>query len=306
MNKYEHRAQIKELVLEWNVAYQFPLLFDENVRESFSAQLVDSIRRVEYFFRLEQIQFDQTVADPNSVAFDPLKANYFFSHSNNRNEAFWMIFLFVHCGKHKRWGWNLIKNIYGNLGGKECWTWDRVTKNLEEFKTWLRTNHTKIKHNSGFGNHRKYQSLTSTKSYNMGDVVDSYINWVGEDFNHDAIIGRLDSYQDLDIYGKFHALYKSLGAVIGFGRTGRFDLLCSIGKSGLLEIEPGTPYLRGATGPLIGIKDLCGDNTLTIDDYEEIMKNLAHLIGGKFGNQVVEDAICNWQKNKYDYVYFAG
>jgi len=57
---------------------------------------------------------------------------------------------------------------------------------------------------------------------------------------------------------KFGVLYHSLKVIFRFNRTGAFDLLCLLGNTGLLPVRPGSCYLPGSTGPLIGARKLWG------------------------------------------------
>ncbi|MDB5281903.1 MAG: hypothetical protein JWO06_978, partial [Bacteroidota bacterium] len=107
----------------------------------------------------------------------------------------------------------------------------------------------------------------------------------------------------------FDALYNKMSAVISFGRMGKFDYLAMIGKLSLAPIEPGSAYMLGATGPVPGGRLLfCGDENahLTIPDLEALLINLNAHLNLFFGMQVLEDALCNWQKSPGDYKYFGG
>ena len=99
-------------------------------------------------------------------------------------------------------------------------------------------------------------------------------------------------------------------AVASFGRTAKFDYLTMIGKLGLAPIEPGSTYMHGATGPLSGARLLFGGRKtapLTRSDLEAWLVELeARLHLGTHGMQVLEDALCNWQKNPRTFVPFRG
>lgn len=98
----------------------------------------------------------------------------------------------------------------------------------------------------------------------------------------------------------FKYLYDSIDAVASFGRTGRFDYLTMVGKLGLTAVEPGSTYMQGATGPLNGARLLFGGNpqaafgAATLDQW---LVELDAELDLYFGMQVLEDALCNWQKN---------
>jgi hypothetical protein len=95
-----------------------------------------------------------------------------------------------------------------------------------------------------------------------------------------------------------------MSAVSSFGRTAKFDYLTMLGKLGLAEIEPPTPYMSGATGPLEGARLLFGRPRLTANSAERLVVELGTQL--KVGMQVMEDSLCNWQKSPARFVAFRG
>jgi hypothetical protein len=93
-----------------------------------------------------------------------------------------------------------------------------------------------------------------------------------------------------------------MAVVHRFGRLGRFDYLCMLGKLGLAEIEPGSPYLVGSSGPLKGAMLMAGPKATA--DLDAQMARLARVL--EVGMQSIEDALCNWQKKPEEYVAFRG
>ncbi len=97
-----------------------------------------------------------------------------------------------------------------------------------------------------------------------------------------------------------------MGAVISFGRTARFDYLCMLGKLGLAAIEPGSTYMDGATGPFDGAKLLFGNEAkgMTRRELDALLIDLGAALN--VGMQVIEDALCNWQKSPGKFKAFRG
>jgi len=80
-----------------------------------------------------------------------------------------------------------------------------------------------------------------------------------------------------------------------------------IGKVGLAPIEPGSAYLQGATGPLLGARLLFGGRTgaaLGRSSLDGWLVELGAELG--VGMQVLEDALCNWQKSPGRFRRFRG
>jgi Alpha-glutamyl/putrescinyl thymine pyrophosphorylase clade 3 len=283
-----------------------PGVAEQNSREAFVCQLIESTRRVKYVKKLLQRQIGPACADPSSTSFDPLKAAILALRAKNRDEACWLTFLFVHFGKHSRAGWRLVRDFYVGNGPNERWTWSRVSNNPSQVTAWIDTQRV-VWTNDGvdrhFGNHRKYESLKET-----GSVIESYVGWVTPPRTHAALFAQAatdaGSSTPRDV---FEQLYKSLDAVKQFGRTARFDFLAMLGKLGLAPIEPARTYLSSATGPKDGAKRLFGAKRagkLGMKGMESELLNLGAAL--KVNQQVLEDAICNWQKSPSTFRPFRG
>jgi len=88
-----------------------------------------------------------------------------------------------------------------------------------------------------------------------------------------------------------------------FGRTAHFDHLTMLGKLGLANIAPASPYLVGTTGPLKGARLLFGI-TGPPSRLDELTRELGNHLG--VGMQVMEDSLCNWQKSPAAFKAFRG
>lgn len=287
-----------------------PGIQNEASRRAFIKQLIESTRRVEFIKVLKARPISPRTKDPTDLMFDPLKAAFLHMHENNEDEAFWLVFLFVHFGKHAKAGWRYAKEVYGRLNDKNIWNWKNVSSNIEEFKAWLHANQTELMRKDGprgFGNHRKYQSLDAYSKVGTGAAVESYVNWVSPPRTHRELMDRYCENGTIPPKLAFDRIYHSMSSIISFGRTARFDYLCLIGNMGLAQIEPGLAYIGGATGPKSGAQLLFAGNkrhTLGSRYIEEKLEILdQHLNVGK---QVLEDCLCNWQKSPEKFVPFRG
>lgn len=105
----------------------------------------------------------------------------------------------------------------------------------------------------------------------------------------------------------FEALYGSMDAVRRFGRLGKFDFLTMLGKLGIAPVEPGSAFLKGATGPLGGARLLMGgriDAPMSASSLDVKLSELGRRLG--LGMQVLEDSLCNWQKSPDAHRQFRG
>ena len=63
-------------------------------------QMVESLRRIEFVHAVRDGKLDPRRADPSSELFDPVRAAAFRMRKGELDEAFWLIFLSTHFGKH--------------------------------------------------------------------------------------------------------------------------------------------------------------------------------------------------------------
>lgn len=235
-----------------------------------------------------------------SELFDPIRAALISHREGQLDEAYWLVFLSVHFGRNGRSGWQLVRDVYGRLGGHIRSNWERTSADPHEFRRWLEVNQAALKScgavHRAFGNHRKYQSLSATSPTGTGAAVESYVRWVGPSGEHAALIEDARQRAKGDPRIMFDVLFHSMDSVASFGRTAKFDYLTMIGKVGLAYIEPGSTYMDGATGPYRGAMMLFGERRMiTRRQLDDELVKLGDYLG--IGMQVVEDALCNWQKS---------
>lgn len=270
--------------------------------DTLSMQFIASMRREEYYRVVQLKVVSAARADPKSPLFDAERAVAFHIQNGNVEEACWLIFLMTHFARPADSGWLRLKDVYGGLG-HQIWTWQAVQANPAAFTGWLNSNWTSIR--GKFGNHRKYESLRPSSNRSFDKVLASYLQMVGNShviFFASAIQNAGNNPETI-----FDKLYKTFGQVLTFGRLAKFDYLAMIGRYTIAPIKPGSAYLVGATGPATGARLLFDGNALsatptkTLQDWlTELDKDLT------VGMQVMEDAICNWQKSPTNFVHFKG
>lgn len=276
----------------------------------FIKQVIDSIRRVYYPTAISQRPIDPDRADPSNTLFDPIRAAIIHKNNDDIDEACWLVFLFVHFGKHPRAGWRYVREVYGMLGdGQNQWTWANVSANPEAFRDWLRLHQEEITRGTqrGFGNHRKYQSMDADKATGTGAAVVSYVNWVVHHGGHAQLFQHAFAVSNGAAMQAFNWLYHSMNHVVSFGRTAKFDYLTMLGKLQLAKIVPGSAYLDGATGPRQGANLMLRGsqaNELSTAELDKRLVKLAQYLGVDM--QVIEDSLCNWQKSPESYRLFSG
>jgi hypothetical protein len=300
----------KALVAFDSVVKPLPGVKNEAARKVLVEQIIESLRRIEYAHLIrDSRKIDPNRANSSSAIFDPIRAAVLRMRNGEFDEAFWLIFLSVHFGKHSKDGWRLARDIYGALGGTP-WTWARVSANPQAFRAWLAKNEAKLR-NDGvsrrFSNHRKYESLSASSPAGTAAAIESYVNWVSPPRTHQQLIQSAHRTVGQNPMEVFDYLYQSMNAVRRFGRLGKFDYLTMLGKLGLAPIEPGSAYFSGATGPLRGARLLFGGNPSTKLNCNQLDDLLNELNGYlNVGMQVLEDSLCNWQKSPKKFKSFRG
>lgn len=302
--KYQHRFdQISRKLDEYESEFgELPGIVDPLARKVLLDQLIDSERRNSHFANLRSRLFISSVADPKSDDFDPLKGALFNWRAGDKDEAFWLIFIFIHFGKHPVSKWRFAREVYGRLGQDPIWSWPEISANTPEFRLWLGDNQAELLRRDqrrGFGNHRKYSSLRHDSARGTAAVFESYVEWVMSAGNHERLF-----HSHLQVDDSFDALYRSMDSIVDFGRIAKFDYLMTLSRLNFLPIKPSHSYLQKATGPLVGAKLLLTDNSNQVDvrQLESATAVFSNFIG--VSHDVTEDAICNWQKSPVRYVAF--
>jgi hypothetical protein len=290
-----------------------PGISDEVKMHVLAQQIVDSIRRIEYVEVLAKRNINPLRTNPNSNLFDPLKAAILENKKGNIDEAFWLLFLATHFGKSPAYGWEVVADIYGARGGQKYWSWTEVTNDFAGFDSWFQNACIDIineKPKLKFNNHRKYQSLRYQTKNSVPVVVRSYIDYIGGHNSHVAKLEEANYATNNDPDLLFDYFYNGLNKnVKSFSRLGVFDLVTMWAKTGLVEFYPTKAYIKGSTGPKPGVTLLFFGMTSGFSDdvLEAKLAELSKVLSlGSYSMQILEDSLCNWQKNPDRYMLFKG
>jgi hypothetical protein len=273
-------------------------------RDVLSRQIIASIRREEYFQRIQQRgPIAAGRADPHDPAFEAELGVVHFLQTGQIDEAAWLIFLMVYFAKPEVDGWRRLKDIYGSLGNGR-WDWATVGPNPAAFANWLAQNWQNV--GGKFGNHRKYASLRPDADTPIGPAMSGYINWVTAAGGHVQLFGAIVQQAGNDPHVIFDAFYRAI-PTHGFGRLARFDWVSMLARYGLIPAAAGSAYLKGATGPANGAKLLFFNNRsakVPLDQLQARLDSLDQHLG--VGMEVLEDSLCNWQKQPRTFKHFKG
>lgn len=265
-------------------------------------QFIASLRREDYYRLVQSKQIQAHRADPNSATFDAERAVAFHMQRGNVDEAGWLIFLMTHFARRADSRWRRLQDVYGKLGAG-VWNWTSVQADPEAFFRWLTANWRNIR--GSFGNHRKYESLNPTAKRPMRRAVEDYLAWIGA-AGHQRFFADAVRVAGNDPHVIFDQLYRSM-TINSFGRLAKFDYLSLIGRYRLAPISAGSAYLDGATGPSRGARLLVDGDPTSRTPTVTLQAALAELDRGlNVGMEVMEDALCNWQKSPRRFVHYKG
>jgi hypothetical protein len=280
-----------------------PGLSSEERSGSLIQQILASERRGRYFREVMRVRVGEARIDPDSGMFDPLKAVVLRQQDGSRDEAIWLLFLFVHFGRNRHGGWRYAADVYRGHGPGARWDWAHTSTDVPGFCLWIKTQAAGIRAAGpgGFGNHRKYERLEDT-----GEVVASYVDWaVGGTQS-----GRIETevaLADGDPRRAFGRLYRSMGRIHRFGRTARFDYLSALARLSLAPIIADRAYLEEATGPARGAALLFRGSKDAREHPVALDGMVVHLDTYlELGMDTLEDALCNWQKSPDQFRPFRG
>ncbi|ASP32238.1 hypothetical protein [Labrenzia sp. VG12] len=278
---------------------------DKKIKDVLVLQLIDSIRRLEYLRLISIRGRSSELYTPGSGSFEPFSGAAAFQKAGRIDDAYWLVYLATHFGKHKDDGWNLTEDFYGQLGLGGVWDWATASEDPQAIGNWLEQVYPAIVREGRsrrFGNHRKFETLKPGPK-GTGHAVATYIRWIMQYGSHAALISHAQRTAGQNPEEVFAFLYKELDNVAKLGRLGKFDLLCNLSNLQIAPIFPDRGYIGESTGPKLGAKLLFGERIDNKRLESECSKLAKHL---RVSPQVIEDALCNWQKSKSRYELFRG
>jgi hypothetical protein len=224
-----------------------------------------------------------------TTGYNPLgEARERFS-DGDRDDALWLHFVATLIGWDRP---DSVNHFLRVLGGGNRATWDQLMNNQADTLERVEANAKTLMREAPFGNHRKYETHVGERG--SVRVLRSFLEW-----SEGSPARRIDRIIDgaRDAEHAFERLFNSFD-VYRFGRTARYDfarLLANLDA----RLKPGHCYLQGASGPRRGAALLflgrgwARDSELPMLD--EQCRELARACG--LDLQVIEDAICQWQKS---------
>lgn len=278
----------RELQNLWEEALREVL--DSTIEEAALAALAfqtkDSIRRIEVYtaYKTRAELADQTGL-PYSFSTNPLVLAQRPSISSL--SKLWFLYLATYFGKSKTSKWELSKRaIFRNA--EEIILVEEILEERNSYFNGLEK--MDFFANCNFSNHRKYTKKALLGKNGFINSANYFLNNIYQ-FNFPEITD-------------FDYTYNRALKIPLFGRMAAFDYICSLCKCNLNVNEPTSMYLKYSTGPRAGFRyllNLCGSEISSIEDVVQFGNELQEWFQENteifLVAQVLEDAICNWQKS---------
>ncbi len=258
-------------------------------------QTKDSISRIQIYKAYKRRALN---ADENGLSYYQSYVPFVLSQRSSikSKEKVWLLFLATYFGKSNSSKWELFKrSAFDN--SKNLISYSSIEGDREKYFNHLRS--FDFYKNANYSNHRKFiaKKLDGDKGFIRSanflmDNIEDYI------FDHPE---------------KFDIVYNSALKIPNFGRMGAFDFTSSLCKCACNVLEPTDLYLKNSTGPLIGIGELLKIGEIENQSKKDKVKLGNDLLVWFIANtnifmcaQVLEDAICNWQKSPAKYKKYFG
>jgi hypothetical protein len=287
--------EITEIENLWNRAIK-DLLDSEIDRDKLNIlarQTKDSIRRIGIYetYKKRAIQAVNDGRDFIHTSSPFVLAQRSDLSQSNR---IWVLYIATYFGKSDKSKWELFNRASFDRNGS-IMLFDDIEKDPERYFNYLSS--FDFFDGCQYSNHRKFTAKRLTDN-GVFQSMEYFINHIDQySVNH-----KID----------FHTMYKLANKIPSFGRLAAFDFSSSLVKCGLNIDETLSMYAYHSTGPLKGVGLLL---TLTMNDSSstskitlcsDLMKWFLEHTEIFMVGQVLEDAICNWQKNTTAYERYTG
>ncbi len=288
--------KIEELEKLWSKAIIEILgkQIDGNKINILAKQTSDSIRRIQ-IYETYRIKAQEAVKSKKPFLYT---SNPFVlaqrSDLNLQNKV-WIIYLATYFGKSNKSKWELFNRATFHKD-QSIIKFDQINADLDNYFKYLSS--FAFFQDCAYSNHRKYTAKKLLGSKGLFRSMEYFVN-------------NVELYSSEDEM-EFHEMYLLSQKIPNFGRLGGFDFTSSLAKCRFNIKEPKSMYADHSTGPLQALElllkltnnnsSLASQKQLSSDLMEWFLKHSKIFMTG----QVLEDAICNWQKDTRKYIRYTG
>tara|TARA_R110002051_G_scaffold259691_1_gene319485 strand:+ start:52 stop:921 length:870 start_codon:yes stop_codon:yes gene_type:complete len=267
---------------------------DSNILNILAKQTSDSIRRIEIYEAY------------NKRAIQAVEVKQEFWHTSNPfvlaqrsdlslHNRLWIIYVATYFGKSNKSKWILFDRATFNKK-KSILLFDEIKLDLNKYFKYLSS--FDFFENCNYSNHRKFTPKNLLENNGVFKSMEYFAN-------------NIDKYSSVEKMD-FHTMYKLSQKIPNFGRLAGFDFSSSLVKCGFNIEEPKSMYAEHSTGPLdaIGLILKLTKNSASTTSRKKLCTDLMQWFLDNSNifmvGQVLEDSICNWQKNTVNYIRYSG
>lgn len=287
--------KITELKIVWDKAIRDVLSakIDSEKIYVLAEQTYDSIRRIE-IYKVYKTKAEKAAKNKFSLltTFTPFILAQ--RPDITLQDRYWVLYLATYFGKSSKSKWELFKRAAFNGDNFICF--NSILQDPQLYFSYLSS--FDFFENCSYSNHRKFTPKNLAKENGLFKSMRYFIDNIGT--------------FAVDYKREFHELYLLSQKIPSFARLAAFDYATTLVKCGLNIGEPKSMYVSGSTGPLRGLKlmlELSQNDTANTSPYrlsENLMEWFTKHTNIFMAAQVLEDAICNWQKNPARYIKYFG
>lgn len=288
--------KIEEIEKLWNKAIKQVLgkQIDGNKLNILAKQTFDSIRRIK-IYETYKIKAQQAVKDGKPFIHTSNPFVLAQRTDLNLQNKVWVLYLATYFGKSSKSKWTLFNRATFKKD-QSIIKLDEINVDLNSYFKYLSS--FDFFQDCDYSNHRKFTAKKLTGVKGLFRSIEYFV-------------GNIALYSPKNEM-EFHEMYLLAKKIPGFGRLAGFDFTSSLVKCGFNVNEPKSMYANHSTGPLKGLKLLLKltDNNSSYSSQKQLSSDLMDWFSKNsdifMTGQVLEDAICNWQKNTRNYVRYVG
>ena len=257
-------------------------------------QTFDSIRRIQIYVTYRERAMK---AVKNKKTFIYTSNPFILAQRSDLNiqNRVWILYLATYFGKSNKSKWELFYRATFRKD-ESLITFDQIQADLDKYFKYLSS--FDFFKDCDYSNHRKFTPKNLIEKNGVFNSIEYFVK-------------NIKLYTPKDEM-EFHEMYLLSQKIPTFGRLSGFDFTSSMTKCGLNVKEPVSMYAEHSTGPLKALELLLkltnndasksSQKKLGSDLMDWFLKNNKIFMTG----QVLEDAICNWQKNTVKYIRYTG
>lgn len=273
------RGDIREkLESFWQDSPHLPCIYHSKRIEQFSSLVADIANS---FISISETGRGTSAWEKESsgnACFDPIAMAFTYNLRGDIDEACWLLFLLSYFGRHPRHEWRLLEKIYFGFGKRAQWTWEYASSDPSAFASWLMEYQYDLYRSGNLGNAHKFVSFDNHKAMKTADHIIGYISWVKSAKGHRQLLSDAVSSVDGLPSLIFNMLYTAINSQLRFKKAITFEYLSLLGIIGMINIEPGRPYLSDHLFSKLGANwlfDATAGSKLRTSELETIVTKLA-------------------------------